>query len=64
MLHFYEALRLQNHTSAVLSTHSRDNTTTQAVTTTVLFLCCCAVSAEHCGGVVVLSLLGTDVVLL
>ena len=64
MLHFYEALRLQNHTSAVLSTHSRDNTTTQAVTTTVLFLCCCAVSAEHCGGAVMLSLLSTAVVVL
>ena len=64
MLQFYEALHLQNHTSAVLSTHSRDNTTTQAVTTTVLFLCCCAVSAEHCGGAVMLSLLSTAVVVL
>ena len=40
MLHFYEALRLQNHTSAVLSTHSIDNTSSDHHCIVFVLLCC------------------------
>ena len=40
MLQFYEALRLQNHTSAVLSTHSIDNTSSDHHCIVFVLLCC------------------------